>query len=80
MLFPEMLCRSMLRQAGVCRWVEMFFHKTVMLSLITVMLTSQFLNTLPLLMEIVVVTENTVKVRDVQTDPFLCFMYLTIRF
>ena len=58
----------------------MFFHKTVMLSLITVMLTSQFLNTLPLLMEIVVVTENTVKVRDVQTDPFLRFMYLTIRF
>lgn len=58
----------------------MFFHKTVMLSLITVMLTSQFLNTLPLLMEIVVITENTVKVRDVQTDPFLHFMYLTIRF
>lgn len=62
------------------RWVEMFFLTTVMLSLITVMLTSQFLNTLPLLMEFVVVTENAVKVTDVQIDPFLHFMYLTIRF
>lgn len=53
------------------RWVEMFFLTTVMLSLITVMLTSQFLNTLPLLMEFVVVTENAVKVTDVQIDP-LC--------